>query len=59
MTFRSLEDRQMRRKRHRVIYDEAGLVSKKEAEDAIAFAERFVEQIRELITQQPGLNPPR
>src|SRR5438034_457805 len=33
---------QMRRKRHRVIYEVAGLVSKGEAEQAIAFAKKFV-----------------
>ena len=47
---------QMRRKRHRVIYDEAGLVSQREAEETISFAEQLVERLRELITNQPGLN---
>ena len=49
---------QMRRKRHKVIYDEAGLVSKREAEDAITFAEHFVEKLRETVTSQPGLELP-
>ena len=46
---------QMRRKRHRVIYEVAGLVSKKEAEQAIAFAKEFVEKITEIITGQSRL----
>jgi uncharacterized protein (UPF0332 family) len=43
---------QMRRKRHRVIYEATGLVSKMEAEQAVAFATKFVEQITEVITGQ-------
>ena len=46
---------QMRRKRHRVIYEVAGLVSNKEAEQAIAFAKEFVEKINEIITGQSKL----
>lgn len=46
---------QMRRKRHRVIYEAAGLVSKKEAEQAIAFAKEFVGKIIEIITGQSRL----
>ncbi|HLE50438.1 MAG TPA: HEPN domain-containing protein [Anaerolineales bacterium] len=46
---------QMRRKRHRVIYEVAGLVSKREAEQAIAFAREFVEKITEIITAQSRL----
>ena len=46
---------QMRRKRHRVIYEVAGLVSKKEAEQAIEFASEFVENIAEIITGQSRL----
>jgi len=46
---------QMRRKRHRVIYEVAGLVSKKEAEQAISFAREFVEKIIEIITGQGRL----
>ena len=46
---------QMRRKRHRVIYEVAGLVSKKEATEAIAFAGEFVEKIAEIITGQSRL----
>jgi uncharacterized protein (UPF0332 family) len=43
---------QMCRKRHRVIYESTGLVSKMEAEQAVAFAKNFVEQITEMITGQ-------
>ncbi|MFO7624783.1 MAG: HEPN domain-containing protein [Anaerolineales bacterium] len=46
---------QMRRKRHRVIYEVSGLVSRKEAEQAIEFAKKFVEQISEVITGQSRL----
>ncbi|MFU8773713.1 MAG: HEPN domain-containing protein [Anaerolineales bacterium] len=46
---------QMRRKRHRVIYEIAGSVSKKEAEQAITFAKEFVEKIIEMITGQSRL----
>ena len=37
----------MRRKRHRVIYEKAGVVSRYEAEHAIKTAEEFVKQIDE------------
>lgn len=40
---------QMRRKRHRVIYEVAGLVSKNEAEQAVHFSKEFVSQIAALI----------
>jgi uncharacterized protein (UPF0332 family) len=43
---------QMRRKRHRVIYEMVGLVSKQEAEQAVAFAGKFVEEIRRQISKQ-------
>jgi uncharacterized protein (UPF0332 family) len=46
---------QMRRKRHRVIYEAAGLVSKSEAEQAITFSINFVEKIAVIITKQHGL----
>jgi hypothetical protein len=45
----------MRRKRHRVIYEAAGLVSKSEAEQAITFSINFVEKIAVIITKQHGL----
>ena len=45
---------QMRRKRHRVIYETAGLVSKQEADQGFKFAQKFVEEIRLLITKQPS-----
>lgn len=43
---------QMRRKRHQVIYEMAGLVSRQEAEQGVAFAKRFVEEILLLISKQ-------
>ena len=46
---------QMRRKRHRVIYEIAGLVSSHEAEQAVEFAKGFVGQLTEIITRQKGL----
>jgi uncharacterized protein (UPF0332 family) len=46
---------QMRRKRHRVIYEVAGLVSKEEAEQAIAFSREIVEKIIEIIIGQSRL----
>lgn len=46
---------QMRRKRHRVIYEIAGLVSRKEAEQSITFARKFVETISEIITGKSKL----
>lgn len=46
---------QMRRKRHKVIYEVSGLVSGKEAEQAVEFAEKFVQQITEIITGQRRL----
>jgi hypothetical protein len=38
-----------------VIYEASGLVSKKEAEQALEFAEKFVAQIIEMITGQSRL----
>jgi uncharacterized protein (UPF0332 family) len=46
---------QMRRKRHRVIYEVAGLISKNEAEQAITFSKEFVKQITAMITKQVDL----
>ncbi len=46
---------QMRRKRHKIIYEVAGLISKKEAEQAVAFAQSFVEEMTEIITGQSKL----
>jgi uncharacterized protein (UPF0332 family) len=46
---------QMRRKRHRVIYEVAGLISKREAEQALLFVKEFVEKIGEIISGQRGL----
>jgi uncharacterized protein (UPF0332 family) len=46
---------QMRRKRHRLVYETVGLVSRQEAEQALPFAEAFVEELRLRITGQPRL----
>jgi len=46
---------QMRRKRNRLIYETAGLVSRQEAQQALAFAQRVVEDIGRLITGQLSL----
>jgi len=46
---------QMRRKRNRVIYEVAGLVSKREAGQAVEFAKKFVAELTEEISRQPGL----
>ncbi len=43
---------QMRRKRHRVIYEVAGLVSKTEAQQAVVFSKEFVGEISNLIGQE-------
>lgn len=40
---------QMRRKRHRLVYEMVGLVSHQEAEQALGFAEAFVGQLAHLI----------
>lgn len=46
---------QMRRKRHRLVYEMTGLVSRQEVEQAFSFATEFVEDVRERITGQPRL----
>ncbi|MBW6472322.1 MAG: hypothetical protein K0B14_04285 [Anaerolineaceae bacterium] len=46
---------QMRRKRHKIIYEVAGLISKKEAEQAVNFAKKFVDEITVIITGQSRL----
>ena len=46
---------QMRRKRNRLVYETVGLVSRREVEQALAFAQTFVEEIRLLVTGQPRL----
>jgi uncharacterized protein (UPF0332 family) len=46
---------QMRRKRHRLVYETVGLVSRQEAEQALVFAKAFVEDIRLWITGQRRL----
>jgi len=47
---------QMRRKRNRLIYETVGLVSRQEAEQALAFAKTFVGEIRLRVTEQPRLD---
>ena len=39
----------MRRKRHSTIYDTAGAISKREAENAIDTAEKLVQKIEDMI----------
>jgi uncharacterized protein (UPF0332 family) len=46
---------QMRRKRHRLVYETVGLVSRQEVDQALAFARTLVEEIRLLVTRQPRL----
>jgi uncharacterized protein (UPF0332 family) len=46
---------QMRRKRNRLIYETVGLVSRQEAQQALAFARRMVEDIGRMITGQLSL----
>jgi uncharacterized protein (UPF0332 family) len=46
---------QMRRKRHRIIYETAGLVSIEEAKQSVTFAIRFVFEINKIITRKNQL----
>ncbi len=46
---------QMRRKRHRLIYETSGIVSKAEAQSNIDFCEQFIKIIESLILAQPNL----
>ena len=39
----------MRSKRHRVIYDVSGIISQKEARQALEFAVKFVDKVVELV----------
>ena len=39
----------MRVKRNRAVYDTAGIVSESEARQAIEFAEKFIEKIKEIV----------
>jgi uncharacterized protein (UPF0332 family) len=39
---------QMRRKRHRTIYETSGLIGEAEAEQALALAKLFVSQLKKL-----------
>lgn len=47
---------QMRRKRHRIYYEGLGFISREEAEKTLAFARRFVEELREITTGQRRLD---
>ena len=42
---------QMRRKRHQLVYDIAGLVSRQEAQQALTFAQQIVAEIRDRVTK--------
>lgn len=42
-------------KRHRVIYEVAGLISQREAYQAVEFAKSFVAKLAEEISRQPGV----
>jgi uncharacterized protein (UPF0332 family) len=46
---------QMRRKRHRLIYETPGIVSTTEVNSMINFSEKFIEEIDEVINRQPTL----
>jgi len=48
---------QMRRKRHRAIYERAGIVGRKEVEDALEFAAQYVDKVgqRALTDKDDGL----
>ena len=39
----------MRKKRHRIVYEEAGIVSEDEAEQAIKWSEEFVQTVRKIL----------
>jgi len=42
----------IRRKRHRVIYEQAGITTKREASEVIELAEEFVSRVKETLKQQ-------
>ena len=46
---------QMRRKRHRILYEIAGSVSTSEAEQALSFAIEFVKTIKNILFSLPGM----
>ena len=43
---------QMRRKRHRAIYERTGLVSRKEVEEVLEFARQFVAVLDQLVEEK-------
>jgi uncharacterized protein (UPF0332 family) len=44
----------IRKKRHRTVYDEIGLVSKKEASEALQTAEEFIDDVKKWINEKHG-----
>ena len=44
----------IRRKRHRVVYEEAGVTTEREASEVISLAEEFVDRVRELLKGNAG-----
>ena len=42
----------MRKKRHRIVYEEAGIVTQDEAEQAIRWAEEFVQKTQTLLARK-------
>jgi len=46
----------MRKKRHRIVYEEMDIVSKDEAEQAVRWAEEFVSRVDRLIHKTKSLN---
>ena len=43
---------QMRRKRHRAVYEAVDIVSRKEAQNAIKWAQEFVNKVKEVVVEQ-------
>lgn len=46
---------QRRRKRHKIIYEVSGSISKLEANQVLIFAQKFVEEITEIVSKQRKL----
>jgi len=44
----------LRKKRHRIVYEEIGAVSEEEAKRALAWAEEFVSKTGEILSMQLG-----
>ncbi len=43
----------LRKKRHRIVYEEMDIVSENEAEQAVKWAEEFIEEIERVIVKKP------